>query len=193
MNSIPQKKLFFVRMNEENENTLFQRKYFPKYYSKVIYDISDLQDGRVAQKAKRAKVIQSINITDYSPEDKSKVLSIFQRQRRYVTETNMSDASIMKYFVNSSKATLSVQRVSSWRLFLHIYQFDSLRVDLTEPSHNKSSNSQRPQAGSVSNWRFWHHIKKASHLKHLSLHFFHTISEQKINTFLHSLEKTSLF
>ena len=120
------------------------------------------------------------------------MLSIFQRQRRYVTETNMNDALIMKYFTNTSKATLSVQSMSSWRTFLHLSQFDSLRVFFLESSQNKSSNFQKSQAKSSSDWRFWHHIKKASHLKHLSLHFLSTISELKVNIFLHSLEKSIL-
>ena len=192
MNSIPHKRLLFVHMNEDNESALFQRIYFPKYYSKVIYEISDLQDGRVAQKARRAKVIQSLDITDYTPKNQLKVLSIFQRQRRYVTEINMNDTTIMKHFANSSRARLSVQSMSSWRLFLHISQFDSLRVDIMESFHNKSSTANKSQAKSFSDWRFWHHIKKASYLKHLSLHFLNTISELKVNAFLHSLEKNFL-
>lgn len=183
--------LVWLRMDELYENTQFLLKYLPKYYTKVEFQASELQDGRVRSKAKRIKIIKSLNIKDYSNRTKTRILNIFQTHKHTIKSINLSDPTLLPFFPQLSKYTLNAKSFLSWKGFKHLTEINVLTLEFSTILW-RSLGHQSHRALRHFEWNFWNHLTMLKNLKHFHLQIYNKFDDQ-VHNFMNRLNRQTLF
>ena len=177
MNKLTPKPLW-INMDESNNHIQYQLKYFPKYYTEVIYKTSDLYNAKLLHRVKTTKVIRVFKMLDtVSARTKDRVKRILQPHRRNISHTNIQNPAILISLPYLSEFMLNTMNYHSWRAFYHSLKYKKLNIDFIESYSHKNHDSRQLKAMNYLRYYFWRHLKTLHHLKDLTLHFCNTISQ----------------
>jgi len=177
-------KVLWIGMEENYDNLPFLRKYAPKYYSKVDYDISDFKNNQVLFKTRLIKILRSANIQEYTNDKKELLLKALKSKSKCLKKLTGLDVDAHYYFPHITQYTLSVGSLSSWKSFLSMRDLKSLTIEFSLiESENSAEAAQNTKAILCLNWRFWAHLSEMKKLSHVYCNV-HSIIDSSICRFL---------
>jgi hypothetical protein len=179
-------KVLWLGMNDNYDNLSFLQKYAPKFYSKVDFEISNLQNHQILSKTRFIKIIRSAKIQDYTSYKKGLVMRALRNKSKTLQRLKGSDLDLHKNFQNLQQFRLLTGSLSSWRALLSLQHLTSLTIESSSLEIETAGNSK---AFERFKWRFWAHIPEMRNLKRLSCNFYGIITTsnyhflQKLGTF----------
>lgn len=190
----------WLKMEDQFDNMAFLRKYAPKYYTKVDYDLTGLQKPNILNKIKAFKVIRQVKIKNYSSNKKNLFLKALKPKRKLIQNIEGPHRlPILHYFPLLNSHSLNVLSLRSWRTFVHLTHIQKLKLDFKMSSIKCLEELHQGKAGHYLQWRFWKHIMKLKTLKSLYLHICHKIDHflytflERLSAQTSSLEDSTLF
>jgi len=192
-------KVLWLGMNDAYDNLPFLKKYAPKYYSKVDFEIADFQNHQILSKTRFIKIVRSAKLQDdiYLGKE-GLVLKALGNKSKFIQKFKDPDLDLHYYFPYLQHFSLSLENLSSWKAFLSFKCLKSLTV---ESSALELETAKTSKALGLLKWRFWIHLPEMKNLRHLSLNFYSSITcsnyqfLQKLATFqkfLSSLKSLTL-
>ncbi len=179
-------KVLWLGMNDAYANLSFLQKYAPKYYSEVDFEIADLQNHQILSKTRSVKIIRSVKIHDYTPNQKGLVIKAFRNKSKTLQRLTGPDIDLHERFPNLQQFRLFSEDLSSWRAFLRLKHLKSLTMESAALDIETAGDLK---AFGRLKWRFWVHISEMKSLRYLSCNFYGIIT---ISNY-HFLQKLATF
>lgn len=196
-------RLLWLKMEDQFDNTSFLRKYAPKYYTKIDYDLTELQKPNFLKRTKACKIIRQVKIKNYSSNKKSLILHALKPKRKLIHNIEgPHKLPFLHHFPLLQSYALNVLSVRSWRAFVNLTHLQKLKLDFKMSTVRCLQELNSGKSGHYLQWRFWNHMGKIKTMKHLYLHICHRIDSflynflEKLsmqNPLLSSLEDSTLF
>ena len=195
---------FTLRMDDAYENTQFLLKYSPKFYTRVEFDISELQNKKIMRKTKLIKIIKFLYIKNYSPKHHNLIKQTFAHHKHQIHSINLPDPSLLKCFPKITKFSLLTKDYTCWRAFLHLIDLKTLLIEFSSNMLRDQSPTEREKyaLSRYLQWRLWNHLTKLKILKNIYIQIYNKFDRklhQTLNRFnnckplLESLQTLSLF
>jgi len=164
----------------------------PKLFHKIHFSPSDIHKHKIFSKIRALKIVKSLTISDYEPNDKPLVLSAFKSQRKCLTELNIKDPGLLKHFPRISNYVLCSKMLDSWRVFLQLNHLKTLTLDCPYIK-NTMHLGMKKKVGEIRSfyWRFWQHLARQRFLKNFHIHIFNKIEKEMLG-FLRRLDNVKL-
>ena len=177
-------------MEDSNENIQFQLKYAPKYYTRAIYQKSDLSDRRLLRKIRSMKLTKEVQLLNYLVKnEQDKIINVFQGQRKIITQTNLKDPKILRHYPCVSNSKLNTNSYQSWRTFFRSLEYEEVNIELSK-LYPLNNTPLELKLNTYLQSRLWHHLAKLQKLSHLSVHLSNPLTHDMLN-FLKKLSSSS--
>ena len=166
------------KTEDSKDNTPFLLKYAPKYYENIEYDGYKLKKHQIYSKIKTLKIIQHAKLKNSSTPSKTNLLlKILKSQRKHIKHLEGAHPSILHHLPYLNSSSLHVQNLSSWRIFLRLLYLESLRLDFASVPAKKPKQLETQRVQNYLQSRFWTHLSRLKHIKHLHLHLGHELDD----------------
>jgi len=167
-------------MDEDWDNRVLLLKYQPKFYRKVQFSPSDLQEKKLLTKLQRIKVIQSLENLSPKNTNLPSILSAFKSQRHQVKKLALSHPNVFSHFPKVSNYTFSLKDLKSWKVFLKQIHIEKLGI--IRPSNDSILTARRNiQSFQL---RFWSHFEKLRNLKSLDIRLYQKFDKELYDFFV---------
>jgi hypothetical protein len=193
MKKIFSKKPLWMNMDEAYENTQFLLKYFPKYYYKVEYQMSEIKNKKIYDKTKRVKLINKFFVQDYNESGQAKIIDLVKNSRKSVKCNNFTDSRIQRSLPKITKYRLEVQKPDSWKTLARSLSVKELTVEFCGANLLRMNDAKKKGILQRNlNWVFWRILLKLRKLKKFGLLITNDFS-RLIADFFQKLNQLALF